>query len=544
MGGLMVRDLRLEGPGMERSSTDGLTVYASRPWGARFPPVRVERVEATGFGRSGVSIGSWAGRAGFDGIELADVDAHDNALGGILTYAQERAAHRGVIVRRTRAWGNPGRAGLVHNSGNGIVVGGADGGLIEDSVAHDNGGRDNAVEGGVGIWAYDSRGVVIQRNESYDNRTGGVADGGGFDLDLGVSDSVIQYNHSHDNDGAGYLIANPSRDPVHAGNVVRFNLSERDGRRNGFPGIAIWRRTARLDVYHNTVVGPAPAVRAIELGDGSAALRDNLFLRTSAGPILDVAAGATATAFQGNAYWSSAGALSFEWAARRYGGLGAWRQASGQERVGDAQTGLAMDPQLAGGTSADGVGAYAPGPGSPLIDAALDLRPFGINAGVRDLLGTSLPVASGLDIGALEATSASHDPDAPPPDQASSSQPASTAPPTTTPAGAGDPTSPLQRARRALASPRLRIRRVARRGRRIRVVGSTARNLPTNAFVRLRASRGRATGRSMPASIRRGHFTAVAVLPRRTTGRAASVTVSYAGDAEHRAQRRTRRLRR
>src|SRR4051812_4996257 len=60
MGGLVVRDLRLEGPGMDRSATDGLTVYASRPWGARFPPVRVERVEATGFGRSGVSIGSWA----------------------------------------------------------------------------------------------------------------------------------------------------------------------------------------------------------------------------------------------------------------------------------------------------------------------------------------------------------------------------------------------------------------------------------------------------------------------------------------------------
>src|SRR3954451_15566777 len=112
---------------MERSATDGLTVYASRPWGGRFPPVRVERVEAFGFGRSGVAIGSWAGPAGFDGIELADVDAHDNALGGILTYAQGRAAHRGVIVRRTRAWANPGKPGLVHNSGNGIVVGGADG---------------------------------------------------------------------------------------------------------------------------------------------------------------------------------------------------------------------------------------------------------------------------------------------------------------------------------------------------------------------------------------------------------------------------------
>src|SRR4051812_9191355 len=372
MGGLVVRDLRLEGPGMDLSNTDGLTVYASHPWGARLARVRVERVEAMGFGRSGVSIGSWAGPAGFDGIELTDVDAHDNALGGVLVYAQERAAHRGVIVQRTRAWGNPGVAGLMRNSGNGIVVGGADGGLIEHSVAHDNGGRDDAGEGGVGIWAYDSRGVVIQSNESYDNRTGGGVDGGGFDLDDRVSGSVIQYNRSHDNDGAGYLIANPSRDPVHADNVVRFNLSERDGRRNGYPGISIWRRTARLDVYHNTVVGPARAVRATELGDGSAALRDNLFVRTSPGPVLDVTAAATAAAFQGNAYWASDGALTFDWATRRYSGLPAWRQGSGQERLGDAATGVALNPRLAGGTSADDTGAYAPGPGSPLIDAALD----------------------------------------------------------------------------------------------------------------------------------------------------------------------------
>src|SRR5215217_1192437 len=54
VGGLVVRDLRLEGPGRDLSDTDGLAVYASHPLGARFPRVRVERVEATGFGRTGV----------------------------------------------------------------------------------------------------------------------------------------------------------------------------------------------------------------------------------------------------------------------------------------------------------------------------------------------------------------------------------------------------------------------------------------------------------------------------------------------------------
>ncbi len=332
VGGLVVEDLVLEGPGAEASASDGLVVYASAGWGRRLPPVRVARVEASGFGGWGLAIGTWAGPSGFDGIDIAEADAHDNALGGILTYAQQRAVHRSVSIRRSRAWGNLGRPGLNRNSGNGIVMGGADGGLIEACVAHHNGGRDDAHEGGVGIWAYDSHGVVIQDNLSYANRTGGSADGGGFGLDDRVSDSVLQYNRSADNDGAGLLVANPSRDPVHAGNVVRFNLSERDGGRNGYAGIYVWRPTSRLQVHHNTVVGPAAAVRADALGDGSAALRNNVLMRTTTGPAVAVAADATAAVFQGNAYWSG-GVPLLDWAGRRLAGLPAWRAEAGQERV-------------------------------------------------------------------------------------------------------------------------------------------------------------------------------------------------------------------
>lgn len=35
---------------------------------------------------------------------------------------------------------------------------------------------------------------------------GRAAHSGGFDLDRGVTNSVMQYNCSYDNDGAGYLI--------------------------------------------------------------------------------------------------------------------------------------------------------------------------------------------------------------------------------------------------------------------------------------------------------------------------------------------------
>jgi hypothetical protein len=41
-------------------------------------------------------------------------------------------------------------------------------------------------------------------------------------------------------------------------------------------------------------------------------------------------------------------------------------------------------------------------PGSPAIDAGLDLRPFGIAPATRDLRGTQLKVRDTPDAGALE----------------------------------------------------------------------------------------------------------------------------------------------
>jgi len=55
------------------------------------------------------------------------------------------------------------------------------------------------------IWAYQSDRVTIQFCISHHNRST-AEDGGGFDLDGGMTNSVVQYNYSHDNFGTGYLI--------------------------------------------------------------------------------------------------------------------------------------------------------------------------------------------------------------------------------------------------------------------------------------------------------------------------------------------------
>ena len=52
-------------------------------------------------------------------------------------------------------------------------------------------------------------------------------------------DSVMQYNYSHDNDGAGYLLGQFTGGRPWGRNIVRNNISQNDARNNsGRRGLA------------------------------------------------------------------------------------------------------------------------------------------------------------------------------------------------------------------------------------------------------------------------------------------------------------------
>ena len=246
-GGVHLQDLNFIGSSENTSS--GILFINTLPENVKFTDIRIKRVDVSGFKDAGINFtaepedGSWSG---FCDVRITDSTSHDNGDAGISCIGAWNPhasgyAHADFYVGNCSAYRNTGIPGKGSHSGNGIVLVQVDGAIIEYCRAYEN-GRLNDYEGGgpVGIWAWDANRVLIQYNASHHNRTGSSKDGGGFDLDGGVTNSTVQYNYSHDNDGAGYLLAQFSGARPFYGNVLRYNLSVNDGRRNSYGGIHLW----------------------------------------------------------------------------------------------------------------------------------------------------------------------------------------------------------------------------------------------------------------------------------------------------------------
>lgn len=417
---IRLASLRVSGAGAQGSS--GIVFFTDAPGSAPLAFVRIQDVEASGFGQDGIQVGAWSGAPGFADVRIVRASAHDNARTGILTFADRPNVHRDVYIGYSRAFENHGIPGQAVNSGSGIVLGGVDGGTIERSVAHGNGSWSTAREGPAGIWAYDSTRIVIQHNESYGNRTGGTADGGGFDLDQNVSESVVQYNYSHDNDGAGYLLAHARATDAHHGNVVRYNISHDDGRRNGYGAIEIWGRTVNTAIYHNTIVTSpsfdatprAIRVHNVSIGgirSSGVTVLNNIFVADGDVPLVEVSSDQLTAApliLAGNRYHAPA-AFEIRWGGSRLTTLTAFRNL-GQEQIAGRPAGSDGDPGLVfsadapvvdDATRLEGLDRYRLADHADARDRGVDVAAFGLLPPERDFFGAS-PVVGAPDPGAHE----------------------------------------------------------------------------------------------------------------------------------------------
>jgi hypothetical protein len=308
--GIVLSHLAIIGSGHPRNTSDGVLFLNDLSGDLLLGGITLDQVEVSGFGKNGVTIGGWNGRSGFQNVRITHSAIHDNSLNGLVTYAQQPQVHKDVYVAEVESYRNTGLPMITPHSGSGILLGNVDGGTVEWSRAYDNGRQGNA---GVGIWTHDSTRILIQHNESYDNHTSGDADGGGFDLDGGVTDSIMQHNYSHDNDGAGYGLFEYADAPPWFGNIVRHNLSVDDGQKNNSAGIRIWNGGTNLladaKVHGNVVVvgksqDGIPSALAFASPSHRFSIYENAFLVRGDANTVSVAADQFDIQFSNNRCWS------------------------------------------------------------------------------------------------------------------------------------------------------------------------------------------------------------------------------------------------
>ena len=425
--GLDIRNINFSGSGPTTSTGSGIFFYMDLGEAVKLKRIYINKVDVSGFGEEGISIGSWhVSRSGFRNVRITQTRVFNNRLNGLDIWGYRPSttewSHQNVFVSNCKFFDNSGDPNKIDtHSGSGAVIGNTDGVRIQYCEAYHNGWLCNNTDGGpVGIWVWDSNNAIIQFNESHHNLTGSNSvDGGGFDLDGGVRNSVMQYNYSHDNDGSGFLAAQYPGAAPFFNNTIRYNISQNDGREHSHGGIQVWNGGSginNLQIYNNTVyTSPAskgsPSAVNLIYNASNGSFYNNIFI-TKGGVRLVNTYQASGFSFMGNNYYAEDGKFMITWGDKNYTSFPSWRNGTGQEMLSGVPVGSSINPLLmntGGGRTIrnafhlNTLSAYRLQPSSPLIQAGLDLFSlFGIDQGSRDFYGNKSPLGGRFDIGAHE----------------------------------------------------------------------------------------------------------------------------------------------
>jgi hypothetical protein len=362
--------------------------------------IHIDSIDIAGFQKAGLLIYA----SSF--VEVNNVKVHENGFAGIsLTgdYGKHNCCN--IHINKCSAENNPGDpTNLTNHSGNGIIAGYCKNILIENSTATNNGwDMPRTGNGPVGIWCFVADSVIIQHCISYANKTSkGGGDGGGYDLDGGVTNSVIQYCLSYQNQGSGFGIFQYAGAGNWHNNVIRFNISEEDGAVSpAKAGIFIWnssRDTSQFKnclFYNNAIYNSGFAAIRYDKESEHTGFKfyDNIFVANNelitGKPGNDV--------FMGNDWWSLQSIFNIAGITNFY----AWANINNQEQINGQVIGFNTKPAFinAGNTAITLPGQmntfnnYQLPAGDPLRIKGLNLQVlFGINNGGKAFNENSVPV--------------------------------------------------------------------------------------------------------------------------------------------------------
>lgn len=230
-----INNLHFTGAGRKNgNTTSGVIISNSQN-------ISVDSVKVSGFQKAGLKIEN------SQNIRIIRVHASENGFAGILTgevyHNPVRWISKNIYIGYCIAENNPGDPTILDNhSGSGILISGTDSAIVEYCLAKNN-GWDQPWEGNgpIGIWTYHSNHVIFQHCIAHSNKTNKKGmDGGGFDFDGGVTNSVMQYNLSYNNMGPGYGLYQYYGAEKWENNIVRYNISINDGTEIDSCGLQIW----------------------------------------------------------------------------------------------------------------------------------------------------------------------------------------------------------------------------------------------------------------------------------------------------------------
>jgi hypothetical protein len=353
--GVNVSNLRFVGSGMYNNKSWGVFFHVDQT-GKSVSGISINNVEVTGYGREGIRFVASGTDASINDVSVTNTDSHDNLWGGVKANTYRISGMKNYVIDHVRVWNNYGDKLEDGVTGNGIMLEGVAGARISYCVAHDN-GKDGKAP--VGIWGAMGERITIEHCESYNNNTATLTDGGGFDFDWDVKNSVMQYNYSHNNSGPGYILAAGAH--YNQGNVIRYNISENDGRENGRAGIQMWGNIVDAQIYNNVIyITPTnnSNTAALYTHDSSTGgkrprnvkIYNNVFYTTGGVKILNVTASVAKYAdmqFSGNCYYSAGSAFKIQWGTEVYSSLAAWQDATGKEMLPATTSTVAAMPMAA-----------------------------------------------------------------------------------------------------------------------------------------------------------------------------------------------------
>lgn len=396
------------GGGNTSNATQGILVQNTT--GAQIPGGTISGVTVSGYGQDCILL-SGTNNFGFNNFAITGNTVHDcTGKAGVLTAGinvnavpsplATVAVHTNGTISGNAVFNLNGYAGALNWTGSGIWCESCTAVVIASNDVHDTGLNSNSSSGPVCITTNFSDNITIQYNEAYNCLTGNGVDGDAIDLDGDITNSVVQYNYTHDS--ASYcLFGFNYNSGTWANNTFRFNIAANCGLGQiNIQGLGGTITSA--SVYNNTTYGPNAVVSS---GPVTAQFSNNIFYELGTTSNIIIVPSPSSQTFTGNNYYGNG---SYSWNGTAYPTFAAWQTASGQEKIGATNVGKNVEPRLVVYGFHGAIGGYVPTSlnqyqlqtGSPMLGGGIDITAqYSINIGPTDFYGNAI-LSSSKVIGA------------------------------------------------------------------------------------------------------------------------------------------------